>query len=136
MSIKGHKIINTIRKIHTNFLSASEKHLLTQLALYGDQIFPSLATIERVTSLSERQICRLIKVLKEKKVVDVISGKGTRSSNQYKINIETLYLESLRTEDYVILKKRKSKISVISRNKKPVKLLGPVDKVVLKLVDK
>ena len=86
--------------LDTPDLKSSAKIILLYLSSKGDavggNIFPSLETIAKKTSMSRRAVIDNLKILEAKKYIGVKKGgiyAGKQYSNQYIINLEKLGVE-------------------------------------------
>ncbi len=75
-------------------LPASEKFVLLALANYADpfgvSIYPSVATISRQTSMSERTVQRLMARLRERRVLQIVRPVSDLGTVEYRIVLEGL----------------------------------------------
>ena len=90
------KISLLIYGVDNQYLTATEKHVLSRLALFGGddgrKIFPSYARLAKETGFNKRAIIRIVKRLMNKGFLAKKKRKKGReyNSNYYTINLETL----------------------------------------------
>lgn len=87
--------IRVMSLVWNSNLSGVEKSVLLAMADYasdsGDSIFPSIATLAKKSSWSERSVQRAINNLIEQECLELVKEGGGRSStNLYRIRVDTL----------------------------------------------